>query len=56
MTETTDPRKGAATKFVKFFGKQHGQGLSEFAAEIKALSDQDVADLVGGIDNGSLTY
>lgn len=56
MSETSDVRKGAATKFVKFFGKKDGQTLSEFATEMRDLADEDVAQLVGGIDDGTLTY
>jgi len=51
-----DIRKGAPSLFVRYFGKLPGQSISQFAAEIKALTDDDVRDLRTGIENGSLSY
>lgn len=40
----------------KFFGRKPGQSLQEFGQEIKTLTDEDKAQLVEGITNGTLTY
>lgn len=40
----------------KFFGTRDGQSLSEFAAEVKELTDEDFEQLRDGINDGSLTY
>jgi hypothetical protein len=50
------PRTRLTSLANKFFGKKDGQSLMEFAGELKALTDQDVDDLVGGLESGSLTY
>ena len=42
--------------FMKYFGKLPGQKLSEFAEELKKLTDADYEQLRAGIENGSLTY
>lgn len=39
-----------------FFGKLPGQSLKDMAAEFKLLTEQDKAELAGGIRDGSLTY
>lgn len=40
----------------KYFGLKPGETLKEFAAESKALTDEDFCQLRDGIQNGSLTY
>lgn len=40
----------------RFFGKREGQGLKEFKAELDELTDNDKAQLVEGINNGTYTY
>lgn len=54
--DPANPRKGFATTASKFFGRHAGQSLGEFGAELKELTDEDVAQLHAGIDNGTLTY
>ena len=54
--DPTNPRKGFATAASRFFGRKDGQSLGDFGAEVKALTDEDVAQLHGGIANGTLTY
>lgn len=50
-------KKPSAASIIKdFFGYLPGQKLSDFAAELKALSDEDKSQLVGGIQDGTLTY
>jgi hypothetical protein len=39
-----------------FFGYKPKEGLREFAAEAKALSDEDFEQLKRGIEDGSLNY
>ncbi len=39
-----------------FFGYLPGQKLADFAAELKALSAEDKAALVGGIKDETLNY
>lgn len=59
MPDTPTPParpKGKASVLKQFFGFKQGEGLKEFAAEVKQLTDQDYVDLVTGIENGSLTY
>lgn len=53
MTEGKSTGVAAAAKY---FGKKPGQSLSEFATEWNELTDDDKAQLVAGINNGSLTY
>ncbi len=55
MTDKTQPRKGAAT-LMRYFGKKPGQNLSDFATELRALTDDDLTHLVGGIEDGTLDY
>lgn len=55
MTEKP-PRARLTSLANKFFGKKDGQSLMDFAAELKALTDQDVDDLLSGLESGSLTY
>jgi hypothetical protein len=55
-----DPDKGTIEGGIKtlseYFGRQPGQSLKEFGAEIQALTLDDKVQLVGGIRDGSLTY
>lgn len=51
-----DVRKGFAALAARYFGKLPGQSLSDFAVELKALSDEDVAQLRAGLEDGSLSY
>lgn len=50
----------AARKGVKilkdFFGYKDDQTLKQFADEVKLLPDEDFYEIVGGIEDGSLTY
>lgn len=39
-----------------YFGTREGDTIREFAVEIKALTEKDKRQLVGGIKDGSLTY
>lgn len=39
-----------------YFGRQPGQSLADFGKELKALTIDDKVQLVGGIEDGSLTY
>ena len=39
-----------------FFGYKPNEGLKEFAAEVKTLTDEDFEQLKRGIEDGSLTY
>jgi len=60
MTEPTPTPKAGSRTGVKalkdYFGYKSGQTLKEFAAEVKALSDESFQQLKIGIENGSLTY
>lgn len=40
----------------QFFGTKDGQTLREFASEVNALTDEDKAQLVGGIQDESFDY
>lgn len=52
-----EEKKSSPVKTLKeYFGYKPGEGLSEFGAEIKALSDKDKEQLVTGIEDGSMTY
>lgn len=55
MADEDNPRKGGA-KIMKYMGKKPGQNLTDVSAEMKELTDEDVAQLVEGIENGTLTY
>lgn len=48
-------RKGVAS-LKKYFGYKPGQSLSDFAAEVKQLDDDSFAQLVAGVENGTLDY
>jgi hypothetical protein len=39
-----------------FFGYRPNEGLREFAAEVKALTDEDFEQLRQGIEDETLTY
>lgn len=39
-----------------FFGVKEGQKLTDFANEIKELTDEDKLQLATGIEDGSLNY
>ncbi len=54
---TEKQQKPSAAKVLKeFFGVREGQGLREFAGELKALSPEDKAQLVDGILDESYNY
>lgn len=57
---TVDKDKGTIEGGIKtlsdYFGRQEGQSLKDFGAEINKLSLDDKIQLVGGIRDGSLTY
>jgi hypothetical protein len=44
-------------KIIKYFmDKTNGDTISKLNAEIEGLTDDDVCQLAGGIEDGSLTY
>lgn len=51
MAEATN-----ATVIAKFFGKLPGQNLADVMAEMRELTDEDKAQLAGGIKDESLNY
>lgn len=53
--EQESVRKGSA-KIMKYMSKKPGQNLADVSAEMKELTDEDVQQLVQGIEDGSLTY
>lgn len=53
---TDDPRKGFPTVAMRYFGRKPQQSIGEFGAELKALTDDDIAQLRTGIENGTETY
>lgn len=53
MTES----KRTFTKTLKeYFGMKPGQQLSDFAVELRDLSEEDKIQLADGIENGTLDY
>ncbi len=55
MPEET--RKASVKAIKEFFGYRPGkETLSDFAQELKELSDEEKLQLSDGIENGSLTY
>jgi len=48
--------EGGIVELQKYFGRRDGQSLQEFGAELKALTDDDKVQLVGGIRDGSFDY
>ena len=46
----------AASVLKKFFGLKDGQTLSDFAGELKQLTDEDKEQLVQGITDESFSY
>ena len=46
----------ATLKQIADFFRKEGETLSQFAAEWKALPEEDKAQLREGIGNGTLTY
>lgn len=51
-----EKKKGTASVLKAYFGYSEGQDLAAFAVEMKALTDEDKAQLVEGIENGTFTY
>lgn len=56
MVETKAPGQKGVAKAMKFFGKQPGQSLSDFAAEWKTLTEDDKDQLIAGITDGTFNY
>ena len=40
----------------ELFGRLPGQSLTDFAAELKSLTEQDRIDLANGMSDGTLSY
>ncbi len=54
---TEKPKSPATAKTLKdFFGLRPGEGLKDFAAELKALTPEDKEQLVLGIRDESYNY
>jgi hypothetical protein len=52
-----EPKRRSATVLLReYFGYREGDGLAQFAAELKALSEDEKEQLAEGIHNGTLTY
>lgn len=47
---------GNAKLFKEFFGYRDGDRLQDFAQELKQLTDEEKAQIVRGIEDGSMTY
>ena len=47
---------GDATTLVRFFEKKPGQSLADISHEIHELSEDEIRQLVDGINDGSLNY
>lgn len=43
-----DKLKGFVTACMEFFGRKDGQGLQDFANEVKKLTDEDKAEIYAG--------
>lgn len=56
MTTTATKPKSDMLTIKEFFGTREGETLQDFAKEIRALSDQDKAQLAEGIRNETFTY
>lgn len=41
---------------MKYFGKKDGQTLSQFRDEWNSITDENKAQLVSGLSDGSLSY
>lgn len=50
------PKKGKVKVLKEYFGLKEGQKLTDFAAELKELTDEEKVQLTEGIEDGSLTY
>lgn len=49
------PQTGIAAA-MKYFGKRNGQTLAEFKGEWDELSAESKAQILAGLNDGSLTY
>lgn len=56
MNEDQKPTTGTISTVKKYFGLKDGQTMTEFAKEYKELTDEDKAQLAGGILDGTETY